>query len=125
MKHIYLIAALLFLTYSSSFAQESAAPLYHPETDAKAEVHDAISQAAAQHKNVMLMIGGNWCRWCIMFDKMVKDNIDVDSTLNANFIFAHINFSKENRNLDLLTQWTFPQRFGFPVFVVLNDEFCV
>ena len=122
MKHIYLIATLLFLTNSSSFAQEPAPPLYHPEADAKAEVHDAMTQAATQHKNVMLMIGGNWCRWCKMFDKMVKDNADVDSTLTTNFVFAHINFSKENRNLDLMTQWNFPQRFGFPVFVVLNDK---
>lgn len=118
-----IILSILLLTIASikSYSQDTL-PLYHPEADAKAEVKEAVSLASSEHKNVMLMIGGNWCRWCKMFDKMVKSNPQVDSTLKANFVFKHVNFSKENRNNELMTQWDFPQRFGFPVFVVLNDK---
>ena len=123
MKNIYIIILLVLTATINSYGQEKEAQLlYHPDADAQAAVRTAIDQARTEHKNVMIMIGGNWCRWCKMFDKFVTDNADVDSTLKANFIFQHVNFSKENRNLDLMTQWDFPQRFGFPVFVVLNDR---
>lgn len=115
-KFIYI---LIFLS-GKCLAQDS--PVYHPEADAKAEVSAAVKKAASDKKYVMLMIGGNWCRWCKMFDKMVKENAQVDSALKANYIFQHVNFSKENKNLQLLEKLEFPQRFGFPVFVVLNDK---
>ncbi|MEP7265091.1 MAG: thioredoxin family protein [Bacteroidota bacterium] len=113
---------LLFLLLSSPvFAQENV-PVYHPEADAKADVAAAVKQAAAEHKHVLLMIGGNWCRWCKMFDKMIHEQSSVDSALKANYIFRHVNFSKENKNNALLAELNFPQRFGFPVFVVLNEK---
>ncbi len=122
MKNIYIIITLVLISVVKSFSQEKPVEIYHPEADANAAVRLAINKAATEHKNVMIMIGGNWCRWCRMFDKMVKDNAPVDSALKANFAFEHVNFSKENKNLDLLSQWDFPQRFGFPVFIVLNDR---
>ena len=120
MYKLYIIL-LILLNFSKTYSQDSI-PLYHPEADAISEVRVAVDQAESEHKNVLLMVGGNWCRWCRMFDKMVKTNPQVDSTLKANFIFEHINFSKENRNLELMTRLDFPQRFGFPVFVVLNER---
>jgi hypothetical protein len=32
----------------------------------------------------------------------------------------HLNYSKENKNLDLLKKYGYPQRFGFPVFIILD-----
>jgi hypothetical protein len=32
----------------------------------------------------------------------------------------HLNYSKENKNLDYLKKLGYPQRFGFPVLVVLD-----
>ena len=121
MNKIFITLLLLSITTIKSYSQDTI-PLYHPEADAITEVRVAVDKASSEHKNILLMVGGNWCRWCRMFDKMVKTNPQVDSTLKANFIFEHINFSKENRNLELMTQWDFPQRFGFPVFVVLNER---
>ena len=103
-------------------AQTDTVNIYHPDANANAEVNNAVKKAAAEHKQILLMIGGNWCRWCKMFDKFQHTNTSVDSALNANYIFQHINYSKENKNTALLTEWAFPQRFGFPVFVVLNDK---
>ncbi len=57
-----------------------------------------------------------------MFDKFQHANASVDSALQANYIFQHVNYSKENKNLDLLAQLEFPQRFGYPVFIVLNQK---
>ena len=42
--------------------------------------------------------------------------------MKADYIVEHINFSKENRNLPLMQELDFPQRFGFPVFVILDEK---
>ena len=120
MKYIYSLILLFFISAVS--AQDSIPPQYSPSVDAKVQVTEAIANAKKSDKHILLMIGGNWCRWCKMFDKMVVTNATVDSALKANYIFEHINFSKENRNLPLMTELEFPQRFGFPVFVVLDNN---
>lgn len=115
---------MLLLLFIPMFAasQTETAHLYHPDADAKADVNAAVKKAATENKHVILMIGGNWCRWCIMFDKFQHANAPVDSAIKANYIFQHINHSKENRNASLLAELEYPQRFGFPVFIVLNQK---
>lgn len=95
---------------------------YNPLANAKADIDSVIKLAKSQNKNVLLMIGGNWCSWCIRFNKMVNGDVQLDSALHANYILYHLNYSKENKNKDLLVKYSFPQRFGYPVFVVLNDK---
>src|SRR5436190_14012091 len=113
------IILALFLLPMFSFAQTETFNLYHADADAKAEVNACVKKAAAENKHVLLMIGGNWCKWCRTFDKFQHANYSVDSALNANYVFQHVNFSKENKNTALMTELEFPQRFGFPVFVIL------
>jgi len=42
--------------------------------------------------------------------------------VNENYVVYHLNYSKENYNTELLKKYKFPQRFGFPVFLILNEE---
>jgi hypothetical protein len=42
--------------------------------------------------------------------------------LTANYVFLLINYSRENKNMDLMKQFKFPQRFGFPVLLVLDAD---
>lgn len=37
-------------------------------------------------------------------------------------MFVLLNYSRENKNSEILTELDFPQRFGFPVFVILDSE---
>jgi len=106
----------------SSYAQEDKNLIYHPDADAKKEMASALATAKAENKNVVLMVGGNWCRWCKMFEKFKTEKAKVDSTLKKDFVFLHINYSKENKNEALLATLDFPQRFGFPVFLILDKE---
>ena len=98
------------------------AKLYHPNADAKADIANAVKQAAAQHKNVLLQIGGNWCIWCIRFNDLVIHDPELDKYVRANYVIVHVNYSKENENEKLLAELGYPQRFGFPVFIVLDDK---
>jgi hypothetical protein len=42
--------------------------------------------------------------------------------MHANYIVYHMNYSKENMNKPVLEKLGFPQRFGFPVFIVLDQK---
>jgi hypothetical protein len=57
-----------------------------------------------------------------MMHDFYTTNPKVDSVMQANFVVEMINYSKENRNSDVLQKLGFPQRFGFPVIVILDAE---
>lgn len=119
----YLIAIILLFAVVKSEAQEAKSKdIYSVNADAEAEISAALRQAKAEGKHVMLMFGGNWCRWCRMYDKFRLENARIDSASNVNYVFLHVNYSKENKNSAVLENYDFPQRFGFPVFVVLNAD---
>lgn len=46
----------------------------------------------------------------------------VKEVLTSNYIVVKVNYSKENKNPDVLKTLENPQRFGFPVLVVLNSN---
>lgn len=112
------------LLYSiPAFAQEREKfALYKPEENAKLALDSVLSEAAKQGKNVFVQIGGNWCSWCARFHELATKDKQVDSAIEKNFIVYHLNYSKENKNPELLKQFEYPQRFGFPVFIILDSK---
>ena len=94
--------------------------LYHPEDDAQAQIDKAVTKANLEGKHVLLQIGGNWCGWCILFDKKVNDTPVLKAMIATNFVVYHLNYSKENKNKEVLDKLGNPEKFGFPVFVVLD-----
>ena len=90
--------------------------------NAVAAIANAVGKASKEKKHVLVQVGGNWCSWCARFYKFSKEDVQVDSLLNASFVVYHLNYSKENKNLPVLAEYSFPQRFGFPVFLVLNEN---
>ena len=96
--------------------------LYNPNADAKTDITNVIASAKKENKHVFLQIGGNWCGWCIACDKKVNENEELKKILNDNYVVYHLNYSKENTNSEILKELGFPQRFGFPVFVILDAD---
>ena len=95
---------------------------YHPEENAEEKIKEAAAKAKASGKQVMLQIGGNWCIWCARFIDFVANDKQLDSAMNANYVVYKMNYSKENYNAKLLAKYNYPQRFGFPVFLVLDGD---
>ncbi len=121
MNRKLIFVLIIGLCYMGLSAQQ-AVTIYNPTTDAKAEVSAAIAMAAKDGKHVFLQIGGNWCPWCVKFHKMVIEDAQLDSLVHANYVVVKVNYSKENYNSELLATLGFPQRFGFPVFVILDEK---
>jgi thioredoxin-related protein len=103
-------------------AQTTKPTIYHPEEDAKASIAKAVEKAKASGKHVFLQLGGNWCVWCIRFHEMVQGNAELKKLMESEYEVLHVNYSPENKNEDVLAALDFPQRFGFPVFVILDEN---
>ncbi|NVO01588.1 MAG: thioredoxin family protein [Bacteroidetes bacterium] len=120
MKKSFFVAVIIFVSFSV-FGQVKEV-IYHPESNAETELSNAISKAKAENKNILVQVGGNWCKWCLRFNKFCHDTLAIDSAIKANYVVLHVNYSKENENFELLQKFDNPQRFGFPVLLILDSK---
>jgi thioredoxin-related protein len=119
MKTLFFI--LLFSVISMvSYAQQPQ--IYNPQADVSKAISQGLIKAKAENKHLLLQVGGNWCPWCIKFHKNCTEDPEIKTVMDANYIYLLVNYSKENRNLAELKKLDYPQRFGFPVFVILDKN---
>lgn len=123
MKTFSLVLLFVIAAVVNSNAQDmSKFSLYKPTEDASAGLAAAVKKAKEEKKQVFVQIGGNWCVWCARYNDFTTKNTKIDSLMKADFVVYHLNYSKENKNEQLLAKYQFPQRFGFPVFLVLDEK---
>jgi thioredoxin-related protein len=119
-KYLFPLVFLFFAIYST--AQTLDTKIYDPTANAQADIAAAVKLAQIQHKHVLLQAGGNWCSWCIEFNRFVHADSSIDSLVNKCFVVYHLNWSKENENKAVFGKYGYPQRFGFPVFIILDEN---
>ncbi len=120
MKKLLTIAFVLLVNFG--FAQEKAFNIYDVTADPYKQVEAAKIQAQKENKNILIQAGGNWCKWCKYFHKFSNENTKIDSILKADYVVLHVNFSKENKNEKFFKEYNNAGRFGYPVFLVLNNS---
>ena len=119
MKKIILFL-LVLIYFKTAIAQETR--LYNPTANAQKDIADAVKKAKAEHKYVLIQAGGNWCKWCIEFARFAKADLQIDSVIKASFVWYHLNYSKENENKTMFFKLDYPQRFGYPTFIILDEN---
>lgn len=115
---------ILYLFFAGTiFAQNQAQP-YDPNQDARADLKKSIEQAKKENKHVLIQFGGNWCPWCLRFHALVNGNPKIDSLMRENYIYFLLNVpkEKEKRDYSLFREFEYPNRFGYPVFVILDKN---
>ncbi|MFY7964571.1 MAG: thioredoxin family protein [Chitinophagaceae bacterium] len=122
MKYILTILLCSILQLSATAQTIDSSKPYSPTANAKLDINEAVELANKTDKHVILMTGGNWCSWCLRFNTFIRQDAQLDSAVKANFVFYHLNYSKENKNHDILAKYGYPQRFGFPVFIILDEN---
>ena len=111
---------LLFLSVEAS-ANDSTR-LYNPKANAEKDVTQLLAKAKQEKKHLLLQIGGNWCLMCYRLNAFVQTDSILKKLLNDNYISYHLNYSPENKNSAYLAKLGNPQRYGFPVLVVLDAD---
>jgi thioredoxin-related protein len=130
MKHIVasiilislVICHLSFVTVPVS-AQTPPKP-YNENQDIRADLKKSTALAKKENKHVLIQFGGNWCPWCIRFHQMAFGAQPIDSLLKADYIYmlANVSQDKKKRDYKLFQEFGYPNRFGYPVFVILNGD---
>ena len=128
MKKIISIVVLAVALFSmTAVAQENATPkkVYNEEINPLEQIDQALAQAQAEGKFVICQVGGNWCPWCLRFAEFIT----TDSTINAvggeNFVYIHVNYHPRKSaewSAAMMKRLNNPERFNFPVFVVLDEQ---
>ncbi|WP_321308252.1 thioredoxin family protein [Marinifilum fragile] len=116
-KFFLALSLILFLMNNLS-----AQKIYNPDADAEKDIAEAVAKAKKEGKHVLIQVGGNWCPWCIKMHKFLHSQEEIQKLLNDNYVFLEVNYSKENKNKEVLKKLDYPQRFGFPVMLVLNAK---
>ena len=129
MKKIFICITLLaaMLCSLSVNAQEETSPkkVYNEEINPLEQIDQAIVQAQAEGKFVICQVGGNWCPWCLRFADYITNDSTINSVIEQNFVYIHVNYHPRKAGevgKALMKRLNNAGRFGFPVFVVLDEQ---
>lgn len=120
MKKIALSLFFVVMVAVSAMAQEKK--YYDESLDAMKQIKAAVVLAQQTDRYVLCQVGGNWCPWCLRFAQFATTDSVIAPLLEKNFVYVHINYSKQNKNLEAMKFLGNPGRFGYPAFVVLDQK---
>ena len=117
------VVALLFAATASA---QGLNRVYDTTINHRPQIDEALAKAnASDDKFVICQVGGNWCPWCLRFADFITKDAEIADVIANNFIYIHVNYlrsDKSDKAKALMTRLNNPQRFGFPVFVVLDKN---
>jgi thioredoxin-related protein len=99
--------------------------IFDPKSDGTTQIISALTQARAEHKNVLLMFGANWCVWCHRLKHTMDTDATVARTLDSNYVLVLIDVNMRHgfkRNTDVNDRYGNPIHEGLPVLVVLDGK---
>ena len=124
---LFLLAVCFALTTT---AQNGPKKVYDETINPIEQIDQALVKAKFEAKFVICQVGGNWCPWCLRFADFITNDTTISHVIDENFVYIHVNYNprrsegEEKTQLakQMLKRLNNPERFGFPVFVVLDDE---
>ena len=124
---ISLLSVFLALTMN---AQTALKKVYNEDINPIEQIDQAITKAKSEGKFVICQVGGNWCPWCLRFADFITNDSTISKVIEENFVYIHVNYNprksegeeKEKLAKAMLKRLNNPARFGFPVFVVLDEN---
>jgi len=93
---------------------------FDPLRDPARDLETAKVEAQRGGKRILLDVGGEWCSWCHILDKLVEGDAEIRSFRDANFVWMKVNYSEENQNKAFLSPY--PEIKGYPHLFVLDAE---
>ena len=125
MKRILSIV-LIALAAVTADAQSNLKKVYDETADPMEQISKDVKDAGKDGRFVICQVGGNWCRWCLMFAEFITTDEDIKALIDKNFEYIHVNYNprkpKDETAIKMLERLGNPERFGFPVLVVLDNK---
>lgn len=130
MKRIAILMVLCIGVALTGAAQTPLKKVYNEDINPLEQIDAALVKAKAEGKHVVCQVGGNWCPWCLRFADFVEHDADIQQVIAENYVFIHVNYNprrsaseeKARQAEEMMKRLGSPQRFGYPVFVVLDAD---
>lgn len=111
-------------------AQTALKKVYDENINPLEQIEQAVGKAKTEGKFVVCQVGGNWCPWCLRFADFISRDTTISRVIDESFVYIHVNYDPrkakgEDQALvakQMLKRLKHPARFGFPVFVILDEE---
>lgn len=124
------IAVCLACFVSLTMNAQTLKKVYDEELNPTEQIEQAVNQAKADGKFVVCQIGGNWCPWCLRFADFITNDSTINKLVTDNFVYIHVNYNPRKAGgehrirqaEEMMQRLGNPGRFGFPVFVVLDES---
>ena len=121
-----LLTALLVVTANAQGLKK----VYDETINPIEQIDQAVAKARTEGKFVVCQVGGNWCPWCLRFADFITNDTTISKVISENFEYVHVNYNPRRSGGELQQQQAAALmkrldncgRFGFPVFVVLDEE---
>jgi thioredoxin-related protein len=125
-----IIALLTILLSVTVEAQTTLKKVYNEDINPIGQIDQALVKAKAEGKFVICQVGGNWCPWCLRFADFITNDTTISRVVDENFEYIHVNYNprksgdevQQQQAAALMKRLDNCGRFGFPVFVVLDEE---
>ena len=127
-KKLFLLLMTFFaLTVN---AQTALKKVYNEDINPMEQIDQALAKAKTEGKFVICQVGGNWCPWCLRFADFITNDTTISKIIDENFEYIHVNYNPRKSEGEanarqaaaLMKRLDNCGRFGFPVFVVLDED---
>jgi len=95
--------------------------MYNETADAKAEIKQALAQAATTGVPVLVIFGANWCGDCRMLDNTFKHGPSAP-LIAKSFKVVKVDVGRFDRNVDIAEGYRVPLKKGIPAVAVLSPQ---
>jgi thioredoxin-related protein len=119
-KSIIVAAAALALSAGAAAAQLKKDIGYDWHANAFEQLDTAVAKAAADDKLLLLISGGDWCKWCHYLAAFLERETAIDAALHDVFVVQKIYVGDENMNKEFFAR--LPTAAGAPHFWVLSRD---
>ena len=116
MRHLLTVISLMV-----ALTCQAADPIYNESADAKAEVRQALAQAATTGVPLLVIFGANWCGDCKILDMALKQGVSAPLVAKE-FKVVNVNVGRFDRNVDIAQSYGVPLKNGIPAVVVLSPK---
>lgn len=111
---------LAFVALALAFVVHAADGPYDEAADAKADIKQALNQAAAAKLPVLVVFGANWCADCKVLDMALKQG-NAAPLVAREFRIVKVDVGRFDRNVEVAESYGVPLKKGIPAVAVLTS----
>ena len=126
----YFIAMMATMLLSMPADAQGLKKVYNETINPIEQIDQAVAEAKSEGKFVICQVGGNWCPWCLRFADFITKDTTISKVISENFEYIHVSYNprrsgsetQQQQAAALMKRLDNCARFGFPVFVVLDED---